>query len=215
MLGKAKAETLQDIIPWLIGSLTPEEQLVFMSLLRRVTKNTMFDEWLGEWWEGHDTAHVAPESNTLWTADPLEIISRYLSTDALEEQGDILCDKGIKLDCFGANIDMLGKCNLDDNAKVSKGNQNNEGSKSEKLVSEIENKTCNEVAGVTIKVDKPGQPFQSNPKSGHHEHLLTTSQDDLEAAIRRVSRDSSLDPEKKSYIIQNLLMRLILAFLLN
>ncbi|KAF2316006.1 hypothetical protein GH714_040801 [Hevea brasiliensis] len=156
--------------------------------------------------EGHDTAHVAPESNTLWTADPLEIISRYLSTDALEEQGDILCDKGIKLDCFGANIDMLGKCNLDDNAKVSKGNQNNEGSKSEKLVSEIENKTCNEVAGVTIKVDKPGQPFQSNPKSGHHEHLLTTSQDDLEAAIRRVSRDSSLDPEKKSYIIQNLLM---------
>lgn len=90
-----------------------------------------------------------------------------------------------------------------------------EGSKSEKLVSEIENKTCDEVAGVRVKTDKPGQPFQSNPKSGHPEHILTISQDELEAAIRRVSRDSSLDPQNKSYIIQNLLMRLTLSLLYN
>lgn len=112
MLGKARAETLQDMIPWLIGSLTPEEQHAMMSLLRKVTKNTMFDEWLGEWWEGHDIAHVAEEPNTLCTSDPLEIISKYLSTDALEEQGNILCDKGIKLDCFGTNVDILGKVQI-------------------------------------------------------------------------------------------------------
>ncbi|XP_012080185.1 zinc finger protein BRUTUS-like At1g18910 isoform X2 [Jatropha curcas] len=207
MLGKARAETLQDIIPWLIGSLTPAEQQAIMSLLHRVTKNTMFDEWLGEWWEGYDTPHMKEKSNSLWPTDPLEIVSRYLSKDAHGKQGGILCEKGIEQkDCFGANVDILGKCNLDVEAKAFDRDEDNECSECEKLVSESENKRCNQGANIRVEIDKPSETFQSNSTSMYQEHHLTMTQADLEAAIRRVSGDSSLDPQEKSYIMQNLLM---------
>ncbi|EEF52103.1 zinc finger protein BRUTUS-like At1g18910 [Ricinus communis] len=205
MIGKVGAKFLQDMIPWLTGSLTPEEQHVLMSLWRKVTKNTKFDEWLGEWLEGYDIAHVSEESNTVRAADPLEIISSYLPKDALRKQGD----KGIEFsqkDSSGANIDLFGKCNLEDKAKAANEDQNNEYSECAKSLNEGEKKRFNEVANELLKTDIPGEPFQPSPNTGHHEHLLTMSQDDLESAVRRVSRDSSLDPQKKSYIIQNLLM---------
>lgn len=213
MLGRIRAETLQDMISWLISSLTPEEQHAMMSLWRKVTMNTMFDEWLGEWWEGYDAGYVAEELNTSCIANPLEIISRYLPKESFDKQGDILCDTGIEFsqkDCFGANAEKLGKYSLDDKAKGFIGDQNNNDcSECTKLLSKGDKKRCNEGVDVTDKIDKPGQTFQLTLKSRYHEQLLTMSQDDLQAAIRKVSRDSSLEPQRKSYIIQNLLMRLV------
>ncbi|KAK4350485.1 hypothetical protein RND71_029798 [Anisodus tanguticus] len=50
MLGRTKAEFLQEIIPWLMASLTPDEQHDLMFLWRKVTRHTKFFQWLGEWW---------------------------------------------------------------------------------------------------------------------------------------------------------------------
>lgn len=50
----------------------------------------MFDEWLREWWEGYEIAHVVTELNTSCITNPLDIIARYLPTEALDEQGDAL-----------------------------------------------------------------------------------------------------------------------------
>ncbi|XP_065876833.1 zinc finger protein BRUTUS-like At1g74770 [Euphorbia lathyris] len=209
MLGGARAETIQDLIPWLIDSLTHTEQDAVMSSLRQVTKNTMFNEWLAEWLEGHGTDYVSEESKASLTSDPLEIILKYLPKDASGKQGDILCEKGIEIskkDCASANIDTGGNCNLDSNTKLCNGDQENEHPECEKLVSKGEIKRCNEETDVRVDIEKPDQPFQSNVESGIHEQLLTMSQDDLQAAIRKASCDPSLDPQKKSYIMQYLLM---------
>ncbi|CAK7322900.1 unnamed protein product [Dovyalis caffra] len=209
MLGSIKAETLQDMIPWLLGSLTPEEQHAMMILWHQVTKNTMFDEWLREWWEGHDIADVATELNTLCTADPLDIIARYLPTEALDKQGDALHDtiEFSQRDFYTVNIEKQEEENLDDKAKLHNRDRNtDECSECKKLICGGDKKRFNEVSDLTNKIDKPVQPFQLTLKSRFHEQLLTMSQDDMEAAIRKVSRDSSLDPQKKSYIIQNLIM---------
>ncbi|WCJ35994.1 zinc finger protein-related [Euphorbia peplus] len=204
MLGGARAETIQDLIPWLNDSLTPTEQDAVTSLLHQVTKNTMFNEWLAEWMEGHDKAYVSKESKTSLTADPLEIILKYLPKDTPGEQGDILCEKDIK-DSASANIDMGRNCNLDGKTKYSEGDQENEHPECKKL-SKGESKRCNEENDVGVNIEKPGQPFQSNVESANHEKLLTLSQDDLEAAIRKASCDPSLNPQKKSNIMQYLLM---------
>lgn len=209
MLGNIKAETLQDMIPWLLGSLTPEEQRQMMSLWRHVAKNTMFDEWLREWWEGYDIAHVATELNTSCTPDPLDIIARYLPTEALDKQGDDLNDtiEFSQRDFYSVNIEKQEEESFDDKVSIHDGDQNNdECSECKKLLCEGDKERFNEVSNLTNKTDKPGQPLQLTLKSKYHERLLKMSQDDMEAAIRRVSRESSLDHQKKSFIIQNLIM---------
>ncbi|KAG5230054.1 hypothetical protein OIU76_022103 [Salix suchowensis] len=209
MLGSIKAETLQDMIPWLLGSLTPEEQREMMSLWHNVTKNTMFDEWLREWWEWYGITHVATELNTSCTPDPLDIIARYLPTEGLDKQGDGLYDtiEFSQRDFYSVNIEKQKEESFDDEVNIHNGDQNNdECSECKKLLCEGDKERFNEVSNLAKKSDKPGQPFQLTLKSRYHEQLLKMSQNDMEAAIRRVSRESSLDPQKKSFIIQNLMM---------
>ncbi|XP_022768172.1 zinc finger protein BRUTUS-like At1g74770 [Durio zibethinus] len=201
MLGRTGAEILKDMMPWLMASLTPDEQQVVMSLWHKATRNTMFDEWLGEWWEGHKIAKAAEESTTPWIADPLVIISTYLPK-ALDEQ-EAICDNFLRASSIGADIELLGMPNMDDKVKVFKGDDNcSECSECSGLFSSSNDKLCNEAAD--LMTNEPGQKVTQN--SGQCKHLLTMSQEDLEAAIRKVSSDTSLDPEKKSHVMQNLLM---------
>lgn len=218
MLGRTRAEVLQDLIPWLMTSLTVEEQHTLMSLWRKAVRNTMFDEWLGEWCEEYDVAKVVEESkiSPSWTADPLEIISTYLANEVINEQKEgIIAEKKsdfLQRDHVDLDVETFRNCDVDDKEKLLIGDQNNyECSECTKLSSDSEKKRSSEVADATDQIDKSGQDFQAPKTSLRCEHLLTMSQEDLEATIRRVSRDSSLDLQKKSYIIQNLLMRLVLC----
>lgn len=193
MLGITRAEILQDMIPWLMESLTREEHQAMMRLWKRVTRNTMFSEWLKEWWEPEELHNLDKmerplEQNALPATsfdkmvDPLEIISTYLSKDILKEhEGDLktIWDNKPPLhqeSLPGDNIGQSQVGNADDKADGSK------------------------------KVEK-GSDQPMGPKPTHEDNFSETSQQELEAAIRRVSRDPSLDSQKKSYIIQNLLMR--------
>ncbi|XVE54866.1 hypothetical protein DITRI_Ditri03aG0117000 [Diplodiscus trichospermus] len=201
MLGRIGAKILQDMIPWLMSSLTPDEQQAVMSLWLKATRNTMFDEWLGEWWEGHKIAKAAEESTTpSWTADPLEIISTYLPK-VLDEQ-EAICDNFLRASSIGADIEPLEISNIDKKVKAFKGDD--KCSECSGLFSGSNDKRCNEATQMMIK--EPGQKFQETQNSGQCEHILAMNQEDLEAAIRRVSSDTSLDPERKSHVMQNLLM---------
>ncbi|KAB1216691.1 putative RING finger protein C2F3.16 [Morella rubra] len=210
MFGRTGAEVLQDMIPWLMESLTAEEGHAMMSSWCKVTKNTMFDEWLREWWEGYDTAKLAEESSISpsRTTDPLDVISRYLSQEVLNEQKeDIFLEKCSKRDQVVANIEPFRNQNVGDKEKVLNGDQHsNDCSECAKLLTNCDKKRCSEAVAIKDQIDKSSQIFQLCESSWPGERLLTMSQEDLEAAIRRVSRDSSLDLQKKSYIIQNLLM---------
>lgn len=216
ILGRLKAEILQEVIPWLMASLTPEEQHALMSLWRKATKKTMFEEWLGEWWDGmnqHAIAKVVVESQMPqpWLSDPLEVVSRYLSKKDTSEEVSEKSDEFWQTDSVGANILPSGNKAVDDKKKLLDGDHDDYKT-SECMNPYNENKKIsNKLSDVTNQVNKPGQLLQDNQQFSDQEHLLLMSQDDLEAAIRRVSRDSSLNPQNKSHIIQNLLMRLTIC----
>lgn len=208
IFGRTKAEILQDMIPWQMAYLTPSDQHDMMSMFHKVTRNTMFNEWLREWWEGYDHEKVAAEVKTITpslTSDPLEIISKYLSkevTDVCEGNlfGKTISSTQKEHQCQVTDDDKTEMFNLNDETKDFDGSQHNETlEESPKLVYH------RDVDGTTEHVTETEQPEKGN-KSSQHDDLLTISQEDLEAVIRRVSRDSSLDSKSKSHLIQNLLM---------
>ena len=51
IIGTTGAEVLQSMLPWVTSALTLEEQNKMMDTWRQATKNTMFSEWLNEWWK--------------------------------------------------------------------------------------------------------------------------------------------------------------------
>ncbi|KAE8666034.1 Ubiquitin carboxyl-terminal hydrolase-related protein isoform 1 [Hibiscus syriacus] len=122
MLGRTGAEILEDMIPWLMASLSPDEQQTVMSLWHNATRNTMFDEWLGEWWEGHKIAKETEKTTVpSWSADPLEIISTFSRNDKVRAcKGDGNCSecsgllsKNSDKQCNEA-ADLMGRTNEPD-----------------------------------------------------------------------------------------------------
>lgn len=56
IIGTTGAEVLQSMLPWVTSALTQEEQNKMMDTWKNATKNTMFSEWLNEWWDGTSAA---------------------------------------------------------------------------------------------------------------------------------------------------------------
>ncbi|KAK9114036.1 hypothetical protein Syun_020833 [Stephania yunnanensis] len=219
ILGRTRAEALREMIPWLMASLSAAEQNSILSLWLKTTKNTMFDAWLAEWWEGmnrRDTAAVEDESKCFSTgvADPLDIVFTYLSREAYDEPtGKFLHDKGLthlQQEPFGCHLEYHGKGIEDDHKLPFNGDRgNNKHLEGIKVPDKDTQPGTEKVLEVKDEVDKPGEVFSVFKTAKQQEELvLIFSQEDLEAAVRRVSRDTSLDAQEKSYIIQNLLMRL-------
>ncbi|GMY18394.1 zinc finger protein BRUTUS-like [Fagus crenata] len=125
IIGTTGAEVLQSMLPWVTSVLTQEEQNKMMDTWKNATKNTMFSEWLNEWWEGNSAA--SPHTITSGS-------SISLGTEAYES-----------LDHSDLNF-------------------------------------------------KPGW-----------KDIFRMNQNELESEIRKVSRDSTLDPRRKAYLIQNLM----------
>ncbi|RZR77421.1 hypothetical protein BHM03_00002488 [Ensete ventricosum] len=66
IIGITGAEVLQSMLPWVISALTEEEHDKMMETWREATKNTMFNEWLNEWWGPRPvSSHDPEEANVL------------------------------------------------------------------------------------------------------------------------------------------------------
>lgn len=52
IIGSTGAEVLQSMLPWVSSALSHEEQSSLMDAWKQATRNTLFNEWLNEWWEG-------------------------------------------------------------------------------------------------------------------------------------------------------------------
>ncbi|KAG0483121.1 hypothetical protein HPP92_011205 [Vanilla planifolia] len=123
IIGTTGAEVLQSMLPWVTSALTQEEQNMMMETWRQATRNTMFNEWLNEWWKG-----------------------------------DPVCSQA------ATQIGVLP-----------------EGAGHE-------------------SIDQKDQMFKPGWKE-----IFRMNQNELEAEIRKVSRDPTLDPRRKAYLIQNLM----------
>ncbi|XP_047330056.1 zinc finger protein BRUTUS-like [Impatiens glandulifera] len=123
IIGTTGAEVLQSMLPWVTSVLTLEEQNKMMDSLKQTAKNTMFSEWLDEWWQ------TTPAAS---------------SEVSMPEQS------------------------------VSQGTES--------------------------ALDQSDHTFKPGWKD-----IFRMNQSELESEIRRLSRDSSLDPRRKAYLIQNLM----------
>ncbi|KAL8531722.1 hypothetical protein ACS0TY_008353 [Phlomoides rotata] len=124
IIGTTGAEVLQSMLPWVTSALTQDEQNKMMDTWKHATKNTMFSEWLNEWWEGNPSASsLAPASES-----------------------------------------------------------------------------THQEYGAHESADKSDYKFKPGWKD-----IFRMNQNELESEIRKVSRDSTLDPRRKSYLIQNLM----------
>lgn len=56
IIGTTGAEVLQSMLPWVTSALTLEEQNKMVDTWKQAAKNTMFSEWLDEWWETTSSA---------------------------------------------------------------------------------------------------------------------------------------------------------------
>ncbi|XP_075521268.1 LOW QUALITY PROTEIN: zinc finger protein BRUTUS-like [Primulina tabacum] len=125
IIGRTGAEVLQSMLPWVTSALTQDEQNRMIDTWKHATKNTMFSEWLDEWWEG-----TAAESSQVPTSEN-SISKEYEMHESMD----------------------LSDYNF-----------------------------------------KPGW-----------KDIFRMNQNELEAEIRKVSRDPTLDPRRKAYLIQNLM----------
>ncbi|XP_057960790.1 zinc finger protein BRUTUS-like [Malania oleifera] len=125
IIGTTGAEVLQSMLPWVTSALTQEEQSKMMDTWKQATRNTMFSEWLNEWWEG-----ASADSRKVETAG----------------------------------------------SSVSQG------------------------ADLYESVDHSDHTFKPGWKD-----IFRMNQNELESEIRKVSRDPTLDPRRKAYLIQNLM----------
>jgi len=64
IIGTTGAEVLQSMLPWVTSALTQEEQNKMMDTWKHATKNTMFTEWLNEWWESNPASQHCSTSET-------------------------------------------------------------------------------------------------------------------------------------------------------
>ncbi|KAK9063723.1 hypothetical protein SSX86_017595 [Deinandra increscens subsp. villosa] len=126
IIGTTGAEVLQSMLPWVTSVLTQEEQNIMMNTWKQATKNTMFTEWLNEWWEGFSP-----------------------SSDASPSESDKNISQGSEL---------------------------------------------HEVLDPNDYTFKPGW-----------KDIFRMNQNELESEIRKVSRDPTLDPRRKAYLMQNLM----------
>ncbi|KAL6969877.1 hypothetical protein U1Q18_029591 [Sarracenia purpurea var. burkii] len=123
IIGTTGAEVLQSMLPWVTSALTLEEQNKMMDTWKQAAKNTMFSEWLDEWWERTSSSQTAT------------------SVDTISQGADV-----------------------------------------------------HETLDQSESTFKPGW-----------NDIFRMNQNELESEIRKVSRDSTLDPRRKAYLIQNLM----------
>lgn len=79
IIGSTGAEVLQSMLPWVTSALSQEEQNKMLDTWKQATKNTMFGEWLNEWWKGaptsSDSSADASSAPGLYSCFPFALVS--------------------------------------------------------------------------------------------------------------------------------------------
>lgn len=217
IIGTTGAEVLQTMLPWVTTALTQEEQNTMLDTLRQATRNTMFDEWLNAWWKESPIATTqsrsALEDQTVppsGTAESLQIVADYLST--------------IDHNTSKLSVEMPGKLNCltvtdtSDKKQFTFGNSlqdsdlksfNGTSIHKWKLAGctaapssndKKHNPKMDAIQAIQEHVEQDSKEFKPGWKD-----IFRMNQEEFESAIRKMSRDASLDPHRKTYLIQNLL----------
>ncbi|KAH6558906.1 hypothetical protein KP509_1Z038300 [Ceratopteris richardii] len=200
IIGTTGAEVLQAMLPWVTTALSEEEQNAMMNTWRQATRNTMFDKWLRAWWR--QSPNESPESSVSdedvpesGTQESLLMVADYLSrsrADGREGNEDICNEDNNETFTTDTDIDSIDHREKDQSYvpfcsdKLDSFSEPDRDTKNEEVYK-------GKIEENTVKF-KPGW-----------QDIFRMNEKELEAAVRRVSGDNSLDPRRKAYLMQNLM----------
>ncbi|KAI3912679.1 hypothetical protein MKW92_037402 [Papaver armeniacum] len=192
MLGRTRAESLQVMLLWLMMSLSPGEQHGILCILFKATKNTMFTEWLAEWWDGIGMTATEEEFNcfALRAEDPLEIVATYLSSESYNELEGMNLPGRVSMFREKGYIGVNARLSTKDKAKpLTRKLKNFQGPEFNGSSTEDE-KSFRGMIFAKDQVEEPAKvPLEDETLRHDQKQLLNVSHKDLGVGIRRISHD--------------------------
>lgn len=205
----------QALLPWVTGAFSTEEKDAMMDSLREATKNTMFDQWLDAVQGGHGsdtgTPRLAPPSSAAAAAagagelpGPQQQHPQQQQVDAhmqLAEIAGYLADGG---DTASAAGGAGGAFSAAAAAAAAAGG----GAAPGLSAAGLHHHQQQQQHQLTLQqqTEVSGTVAESTNYVPGWEDIFNINQKQLEGAIRRVSNDPNLEPQRKAYLIQNIMV---------
>ena len=181
IIGRTGAEVLQSMLSWQRKALTENEKAAMIGGLRDASKNTRFASWLDTWWSGEDEVEERKKESA---AD-----GTGAAANQKEEKRPVPDDHGEG--AAKADAAMEGLKHVQEYLKDRQ-------QSSQKTSASSAAKAAAAAAAAAAAVDKTGY-------TPSWDDMFRMNRQQLEAAARTLSRDDSLAPERKAYLMQHLL----------
>eukprot|EP00798_Chlamydomonas_sp_ICE-L_P000661 gene661-2096_t len=193
IIGRTGAQVLQALMPWISESFPCDDKAALMDSLRQATKNTMFDQWLGAI-NSKDAATAAGKA----------------AAGADKASGGQAGGAGKAPNAGGAAgsdgpSGSGGNSNLELHRTLS--NKSGSGREEQNKATLPGGHAACPACPAGIEGEIPGTVAESSSFRPGWEDIFRMNQQTLEAAIRKVSSDDSLEPQRKAYLIQNIMVR--------
>jgi zinc finger-like protein len=194
IIGRTGAEVLQALLPWVTGSFSDEEKEAMMDSLREATKNTMFDQWLDAIQSGASGLQAAAAGRGAAGSSGGDGGS---GAGGSSSGGAGRAGEGGGGDASGLQGSLAEIAEyLAGEVAVPAGGSSSGGGLAGELGG---NKSSN-------MQETSGTVAESASYRPGWEEIFNINQKQLEAAIRRVSNDPKLEPQRKAYLIQNIMV---------
>ncbi|KXZ51428.1 hypothetical protein GPECTOR_12g390 [Gonium pectorale] len=177
IIGRTGAQVLQALLPWVSETFSVEEKEAMMTSLREATRNTMFDQWLEAVQAG--SAGGGPIGGGGGSGG---------GPAGVEAAGVTASRVGSLEMAAAARMDVDQP--LQQVAEYLAGGSDGVGGSAQAVSA-----AAGAGSGTDSTSFRPGW-----------EDIFRMNQQQLEAAIHRVSNDSSLEPERKAYLMQNIMV---------
>ncbi len=178
IIGQTGAEVLQVMLSWVTKAMTEDESSAMMMSLKTASKSTAFENWLDAHATSNDSSKKAEGPPGLdGTGDAAPGGTNTFPKDALREHQAILAEVAAYLSKHNM-VPVGGSGAVSDH----------------QYKGPINNSLESEPASLDATRYRPGW-----------QEIFRMNQKHLQAAIRRVSADDSIEPQRKAYLIQHLM----------
>ena len=191
IIGRSGADVLTAMLPWVRQAMTPEEEDAMMLSLRSAASSTAFEAWLG----------AALGEGALQAATPR---AGGAGGNAATELSCHACGAECGMD---ASADPAACAHPAPTGSPSSGQAAETRATLAEVARYLESQGLlpqRGEAGAGARESAPATADASTYTPGWDE-IFRMNQKQLEAAVRRVSADTNLEPGRKAYLIQNLM----------
>ena len=210
IIGRTGAQVLQTLLPWISESFSDDEKEAMMESIRQVTRNTMFDQWLG----AVKVQQVEPPSNTVEPSGvDLAQIQRGSGSGQPSAQEDVDREDLRPLtevaEYLASTSAATTAAETGAGAVVCAHGHRHSHPHPQQQVTWQADAPAGTVGGVGIGDGDGAVPLPLDASGTFRpgwEDIFRMNQKQLEAAIHRVSNDASLEPGRKAYLIQNIMV---------